>query len=186
MAKNFDKRSLATIAAALRYWQREGLNSSGHEQEIATDMGEHTRMDSGEIDRLITVVNHRSKYGEMSDVMQAVEHWFDTRRPSNSAYGRLRDHPDVQRAEKAIFDAVLADQPSAPWDLRGGSTVLAALRYWQREGLFSSGHEQDVATNQGEFFALNKEQIDDLCERINIKDDEHAPNHTAVNVQRNT
>src|SRR5688572_19376163 len=29
----------ATILAASRYWQREGLMSAGHEQEIASDMG---------------------------------------------------------------------------------------------------------------------------------------------------
>ncbi len=53
-------------------------------------------------------------------------------------------------------------------DDRQTATVLAALRYWQREGLNSSGHEIDaIATNDGEFAAMDAEEIDTLCEEIN-------------------
>lgn len=50
---------------------------------------------------------------------------------------------------------------------REAATVLAALRYWQRQGLLSSGHEQDVAEDAGRFAALSASEIDSLCERIN-------------------
>jgi len=54
------------------------------------------------------------------------------------------------------------------------ATVLAALRYWQREGLNSSGHEQEIATNEGEFPSLNAMEIDALCERINAPETDDA------------
>lgn len=45
------------------------------------------------------------------------------------------------------------------------STILAALRYWQRE---ASWHEiETIATGDGKFEALNSSEIDALCERIN-------------------
>ena len=47
------------------------------------------------------------------------------------------------------------------------NTVLAALRYWQREGLMSGGHEQDIASD-GDTEPLSAEEIDVLCERINV------------------
>lgn len=47
------------------------------------------------------------------------------------------------------------------------ATVLAALRYWQREGLHSSGHEIEIATNGGTLAAMAEGEIDALCERIN-------------------
>jgi hypothetical protein len=50
---------------------------------------------------------------------------------------------------------------------RETATILAALRYWQREGLMSAGAEQDVASDGERFQALSAEEIDTLCERIN-------------------
>lgn len=50
---------------------------------------------------------------------------------------------------------------------RETATILAALRYWQREGLMSAGDEQDVASDGGRFESLSAEEIDALCERIN-------------------
>lgn len=49
-------------------------------------------------------------------------------------------------------------------------TVLAALRFWQREGLQSDGIEREIAENgrTGDDAALTADEIDDLCERINI------------------
>lgn len=47
------------------------------------------------------------------------------------------------------------------------ATVLAALRYWQREGLMSAGHEQDVATDGGTLQPLSADEIDTLCEELN-------------------
>lgn len=52
---------------------------------------------------------------------------------------------------------------------RETATVLAALRYWQRVGLYdrASLAEDMIATNDNTFPALNEEEIDALCERIN-------------------
>lgn len=53
-------------------------------------------------------------------------------------------------------------------DDREHATVLAALRYWQREGWRSCGHEiEDIATNGGTLEALVAAEIDGLCERLN-------------------
>jgi hypothetical protein len=54
---------------------------------------------------------------------------------------------------------------------REHATVLAALRYWQREGLMSGGHEINIATGGDEnyFDELSKKEIDALCERLNLE-----------------
>jgi hypothetical protein len=51
-------------------------------------------------------------------------------------------------------------------------TTLAALRYWQREGLASSGGEHDIANDSGAIEPLSADEIDALCERINGPHDE--------------
>ncbi|MGA8763805.1 MAG: hypothetical protein WB562_13150 [Candidatus Sulfotelmatobacter sp.] len=67
----------------------------------------------------------------------------------------------------AIEPAAAAARPRE-LDRRELATVLAALRYWQREGLMSGGHEQDIATDAGELEPMKAEEIDALCERLNI------------------
>lgn len=57
---------------------------------------------------------------------------------------------------------------------RNLATILAALRYWQREGVGSAGHEQDIATDGGTLTALSADEIDELCEAINM-DEPSAP-----------
>lgn len=47
------------------------------------------------------------------------------------------------------------------------ATVLAALRYWAREGLGSGGHERDIATDGDLLEPLTGEEIAALCERLN-------------------
>lgn len=47
------------------------------------------------------------------------------------------------------------------------NTILAALLYWQREGLFSAGHEIVEIATDGGVEALGPEAIDDLCESLN-------------------
>jgi hypothetical protein len=49
------------------------------------------------------------------------------------------------------------------------ATVLAALRYWQREGLTSSGHEIDIASNGDTLEPMTTDEIDELCERLNFQ-----------------
>lgn len=47
------------------------------------------------------------------------------------------------------------------------STIIAALRYWQREGRFSSGAEHDIATDCGKHAEMSDVQIDELCDKLN-------------------
>lgn len=47
------------------------------------------------------------------------------------------------------------------------ATVLAALRYWQREGVGFDHTEDDIALGGGKFDSLNAQEIDGLCERLN-------------------
>jgi hypothetical protein len=49
---------------------------------------------------------------------------------------------------------------------RETATILAALRYWRREGLLSAGHEREIASGHGRHQSLSAEEIDALCERI--------------------
>lgn len=64
-------------------------------------------------------------------------------------------------------------------DNRELATVLAALRYWQREVVTVAGvvveelPEGDIATNCGTLEYLGEGEIDSLCERLNTE--ERAP-----------
>ncbi|MEN6536691.1 MAG: hypothetical protein ABFD89_23750 [Bryobacteraceae bacterium] len=52
------QRQLATVIAALRYWQRTAQNLVGHPEDIiATDGGKLAILKSGEIDTLIDKLN---------------------------------------------------------------------------------------------------------------------------------
>lgn len=57
------------------------------------------------------------------------------------------------------------------------ATVLAALRYWQREGLHSGGAEHDIAEDGGDVDPLDAEDIDELCGRINCAEEGDAPSN---------
>ena len=61
------------------------------------------------------------------------------------------------------------------------STILAALRYYQQEGLGDPDNRpeaiHDIATDGGENISLDAHGIDTLCERINcvgVQDDDSA------------
>ncbi len=60
-------------------------------------------------------------------------------------------------------DAVPGDR----FDARQLATVLAALRFWQREGLAAGGHEHDIASDGGALTPLTYDEINALCEEIN-------------------
>lgn len=60
------------------------------------------------------------------------------------------------------------------------ATILAALRYWQREGLMSSGHEHDIASDNDTLEPLNREEIDALCESLNFGDHTDSPAHPFI------
>jgi hypothetical protein len=53
---------------------------------------------------------------------------------------------------------------------RETATIIAALLYWKREGLMSSGHEVAIASNGGDIEPLTAEEIDKLCERLNAEE----------------
>jgi hypothetical protein len=57
-----------------------------------------------------------------------------------------------------------------PFNERQTATILAALRYWQRRGSSEAIDEQEIATDAGTVDKLNVEEIDTLCEDINIGD----------------
>lgn len=46
------------------------------------------------------------------------------------------------------------------------ATTLAALRYWQREGRMSAGHEHDIASAGDSLVPLNDDEINALCEDL--------------------
>ena len=48
-------------------------------------------------------------------------------------------------------------------------TVLAALRRWQRETDRDLRGQDDIATNMGEVDPLIDHEIDELCERLNMR-----------------
>lgn len=52
------------------------------------------------------------------------------------------------------------------------ATVLAALRFWQRQGLIvpCPSPEWVIACDDGRLWPLNAGQIDALCERVNAAD----------------
>lgn len=54
---------------------------------------------------------------------------------------------------------------------RETATILAALRFWQREGVGFDYSEDDIASNGGEFDSLDEAEIDALCERVNFPED---------------
>lgn len=52
---------------------------------------------------------------------------------------------------------------------RQKATLLAALQYWIREGQYSAGHEQDIATASGKFDALNENEIEQLVADLDLR-----------------
>lgn len=51
--------------------------------------------------------------------------------------------------------------------VRSDATILAALRYWAREGIDNATSEIDIASEGGAITPLSAEETDELAERIN-------------------
>jgi len=51
------------------------------------------------------------------------------------------------------------------------ATILAALRYWQANdrNTASKAPEYDIASDSGEFEPLGNDEIDTLCEQLNVR-----------------
>ena len=62
----------------------------------------------------------------------------------------------------------VADEGATLLDKRRVATVLAALRYWQREGLMSSGAEHEIASDGDALVPLSTSEIDTMCEDLNL------------------
>jgi len=54
--------------------------------------------------------------------------------------------------------------------LREHATIIAALRYWQRDGLKNGHAEHDIANEAGTLNPLTAEEIDALVQRLNFGD----------------
>lgn len=92
---------------------------------------------------------------------------------SNEGMKRVYPPFPGEQEAKALFDQFTSQHPliagrseNLTLTLRERDTVIAALRYWLREGLMSHGHEIELAEND-HGNPLNPAEIDDLCERIN-------------------
>ena len=94
-----------------------------------------------------------------------VEHWMsDMEDEADRLWHEANDEPELDNSPNTAIDA------NAKWSALNSAelaTVLAALRYWQREGLMSAGCEQDIATDGGRLEPLTEGQIEALCERLN-------------------
>ncbi len=91
----------------------------------------------------------------------------------------LRDDADCEDdwIELEIFDQSNGGQPSTDdharrtFTEREAATILGALRYWQREGAMTAGHERDIETDFDRLKPLCAEEVDALYKRINRSDD---------------
>jgi len=55
------------------------------------------------------------------------------------------------------------------FDKRQTATILAALRYWQSNGIVASRHDHyTIATDDGTLQPLTRPEIDAMCEQINV------------------
>lgn len=82
--------------------------------------------------------------------------------------------PEDFETEAAEYLGAIRSALHTRLDSRELGTVLAALRYWQASveaGEVSSKADHrygDIAANGGDFKALTVDEIDELCERINV------------------
>src|ERR1039457_865017 len=58
---------------------------------------------------------------------------------------------------------------STAFEKRQTATILAALRYWQSNGIVASRHDHyTIATDDGTLQPLTRPEIDAMCEQINV------------------
>jgi hypothetical protein len=120
----------------------------------AESTGEYASEEFGELDI------HARPYG--ADVAWGVVNGADSFCVARGVWPRARS------AEIAVEHQQEASRPAL--DGRELATVLAALRYWQRQGLMSAGGEHDIATDGGQLAPLTSAEIDALCARLNVSD----------------
>lgn len=120
----------------------------------AESTGEYASEEFGELDI------HARPHGD--DVAWGVVNGADSFCVARGVWPRARS------AEIAVEHQQETSQPAL--DRRERATVLAALRYWQREGLMSAGGEHDVATDGDHLAPLTSAEIDSLCARLNVNE----------------
>jgi len=89
----------------------------------------------------------------------------------------LEDAIDAARIEELTVEDVecrlVDDDSKVSLSDEELGTVLAALRFYQEKGQDNPGnrssHIHDIATDIGRVTSLDKEAIDQLCERLNSK-----------------
>jgi hypothetical protein len=118
----------------------------------AESTGEYACEEFGELDI------HARPYGD--DVAWGVVNGADSFCVARGVWPRTRS------AEIAVEHQQETSQPAL--DRRERATVLAALRYWQREGPMSAGGEHDIATDGDHVAPLTAAEIDTLCARLNV------------------
>ncbi len=74
---------------------------------------------------------------------------------------------DFSMRDRSEYEEGEAFRQASNMGLRELATVLAALRYWQREGLRSAGAELDIATDGDMLDPMNEAEIKILCEKLN-------------------
>jgi hypothetical protein len=72
-----------------------------------------------------------------------------------------------QWAEVKAAEARAASKEAQTAKARDTATILAALRYYQASGPDAGFDFEDIATDGGTLEAMDAEEIDGLCERIN-------------------
>lgn len=77
---------------------------------------------------------------------------------------------DLPGMAEDIAEALNEKFGDAPGTLGNRETaiILAALRYWQRCGNFAGDDINDIATNNGAHDEMPNDEIDALCERLNL------------------
>ena len=90
--------------------------------------------------------------------------------PADAAYMLWESLPEAgsPEADKAANDALMADH-AAHVDRRDTATILAALRAWQAlPNDWKAARFMDIATDGGEIEPMTAEEIDRLCDQINL------------------
>ena len=120
----------------------------------AESTAEYASVEFGELDI------HARPYGD--DIAWGVVNGADSFCVARGLWPRARS------AEIAVERQQEAGGPTL--DRRELATVLAALRYWQREGLISAGGEHEIATDGDHVAPLTSAELDTLCERLNVSE----------------
>jgi hypothetical protein len=110
MLFSIDDREHATILAALRYWQRKGLESPAPEDDIATNAGTLIGLSAEEIDELCEWINCSIPIPDPGRVV-------------GSARGVLK------RAKSQYFQTFHMGRKSAAWTTMFGPVERALASY---------------------------------------------------------